>query len=353
LDLGVRNNADDTRRATRLLRWYPPVWRERYGEEFIDHLEQEFADRPVDLKRSINVAYKGVVARVADVGLASVTEGREDRTRAALGTSFALCALAAIVALNFWSRAMGLWSARTYHPIPVSATAGTLTVATAILVVVLVAMVLTIIYFAVRQLVRGRARPLLWPSIFAVGSGALLYYSVRWLPRLLEGYSHLRQGGLRWTHLGSTIYAFSEITWMLTQRWVDLWGQGGTSTPDLQDFVNDLVPLATLVFGVSIALLVRRVELPRFNARLGQAIVALLGSLIAVFVLTYLVWLTAGGPMGTDYFVPEGTQAGVIYLIFLGLIAALVVRSGLVVRGSETRQQRNHMEIRETKSDPT
>jgi hypothetical protein len=335
----VNIDFDDTRRAKRLLRWYPIAWRERYGEEFLDHLEQELAERPHDRGRSINIAYKGLVARVGDVGLSSSTVGSEDRTRAALGTSFALSALAAIITLNFWSRAMGLWSARRYHPIPVSATAGILTVATAFLVVVLMVMVMTVIIFALRQVVRGRARPLLWPSIFAVVSGALLLYSVRWLPRMLGRYSHMFQGALRWTHLGSTIYAFAQITWELTQRWVQLWGQGSTGTPTAMIAVNDLVPFALLVFGVAIALLMRRVELPRISARFGLAIVVLLGALIGVFVLTYLVWLTAGGPMGTHYFVPEGSLAGVIYLVFLALIAVLIGRSGLLARRFERTPQ--------------
>jgi hypothetical protein len=339
MDTGVNIDFDDTRRATRLLRWYPVAWRERYGEEFLDHLEQEFAERPHDRRRSVNVAYKGLVARVADVGLSSSTVGTEDRTRAALGTSFVLSVLASIITLNFWSRAMGLWSARKFHPIPVSATAGILTVATAFLMVVLIAMVVTVILYALRQAVHGRARPLLWPSIFAVVSGALLLYSVRWLPRMLERYSHMFQGGVRWTHLGSTIYAFSQITWVLTQQWVQLWGQASTSTPTAMIVVNDLVPVALLVFGVSIASLVRRVELPRISARLGMATVALLGALIGVFVLTYLVWLTAGGPMGTHYFVPEGSLAGVIYLIFLALIAILIGRSGLLARRFERTPQ--------------
>jgi len=339
MDTGVNIDYDDSRRAKRLLRWYPSAWRERYGEEFLDHLEQEFAERPHDRGRSINIAYKGLVTRVADAGLSSSTMGTEERGRSALGTSFVLSTLAAIITLNFWSRAMGLWSARKYHPIPVSATAGILTVATAFLMMVLIAMVVTVIIFAVRQVVHGRARPLLWPSIFAVVSGALLLYSARWLPRMLEGYSHMRQGGLRWTHLGSTIYAFSQITWELTQRWDQLWGQGSIGTPTAMIVVNDLVPVALLVFGVSIALLVRRIELPRISARLGLATVTLLGALIGVFVLTYLVWLMAGGPMGTHYFVPEGSLAGVIYLIFLALIALLISRSGLLARRFERTPQ--------------
>lgn len=38
MDSDVKSNLDDTRRALRLLRWYPTAWRERYGEEFVDHL---------------------------------------------------------------------------------------------------------------------------------------------------------------------------------------------------------------------------------------------------------------------------------------------------------------------------
>jgi hypothetical protein len=172
-------------------------------------LEQEFTDRPVDMRRTVNIAYKGLVARVGDVGLSNAEVGAEGQTRAAVGTTFALSALAAFIALDFWSRAMLLWSSRTYPPIPVSATTGILTVATGIMLVLLVAIVLTVAVSVVRQIVQGRARPLVGPSIFAVSSGAFLLYAARWLPTMLVQYDHLRQGGVRWTHPGSTIYALA------------------------------------------------------------------------------------------------------------------------------------------------
>lgn len=328
----MSSDLDATRRAVRLLRWYPPAWRARYGDEFVDHLDQEFIERPHDLKRTVNIAYKGLVARIGDVGLANATVSGEGQTRAAIGTSFVLSALMAVLALNFWSLAMLRWSSRTYHPIPVSATTGILTAATALLMVVLLAIVLTVAFCVVRQIVRGHARSLVVPSILAAVSGALLLYAVRWLPRMLVQYGQLREGGVRWTHLGPTIYAFAQITWEFTQSWVNLWNPGSSGNGTVYNVVNDLVPLAVLVFGVAIALLVRRVELPRFSERLGSATVAFLCPLTGVFFVAYVVWLDVGGPSGSHYFVPEGPWLGVTYLVFLALVTVLVGWSGLLAR---------------------
>jgi len=44
--------------------------------------------------------------------------------------------------------------------------------------------------------------------------------------------------------------------------------------------VNDLLPIAILVLGIAIAVLLRRVEFPLISERIGSAIVALLGVLL-------------------------------------------------------------------------
>jgi len=51
-------------RARGFLRWYPPTWRERYGEEFVAHLESEIAETPYSLRRSVDVAFHGVLTRL-------------------------------------------------------------------------------------------------------------------------------------------------------------------------------------------------------------------------------------------------------------------------------------------------
>jgi hypothetical protein len=53
----------EARRATRYLRWYPRAWRDRYGEEFVAHLEAELEERPISVTRSLNIALHGVTTR--------------------------------------------------------------------------------------------------------------------------------------------------------------------------------------------------------------------------------------------------------------------------------------------------
>ena len=343
----MRRKLDDEGRAMRLLRWYPPAWRERYGEEFVDHLEQEFTDRPMDYRRSVNIACKGLVARVGDIGLSNSGVNPGGQTRAALGTSFALIALMVVIMLDFWSRAMGAWSSRKYHPIPVSATTGILTGAMAFLLLVLAAVVIVVVMCVARQILRGRAGRLVGPSVLAVASGAFLLYVARFFPRMLDAYIRGAHGfqGMRLSHPGQIIANLAQITWEFTQRWVAPWNQGIPGISTIQTVVDDCVPLAMFAFGVAIALLIRRVEIPRVSARLVFPATALLSTFSAVFFVAYLAWSAFGGPSNYEYFFPESPWLGVVYLILLALVPLLVVRSGLLARRSQPRRQRNHIEI--------
>jgi hypothetical protein len=57
-------------RARRLLRWYPRPWRDRYGEEFTELLISDIRERPHSTRRALDVARGGMLARLADAGLA-------------------------------------------------------------------------------------------------------------------------------------------------------------------------------------------------------------------------------------------------------------------------------------------
>ena len=54
-----------TRRAQGYLRWYPQAWRERYGEEFVAHLEAELLERPVSVLRTVDIVGHGFLARLS------------------------------------------------------------------------------------------------------------------------------------------------------------------------------------------------------------------------------------------------------------------------------------------------
>jgi hypothetical protein len=348
MELRVSSELNNARRAKRLLLWYPRSWRERCGEEFVDHLEQEFADRPVDLRRSFNIAQKGLVARVGDIGLASSGGNFGGQTRAALGTSLAFIALMVVIMLDMWSRAMLAWSGRRYHPIPVSATTGVLTAAMGLLVLILAIVVLAVVVLVARQILRGRARHLVGPSILAVASGGFLLYEGRILPRLLSPYIHHTDGlhGMSLSQPGTVITNLAQVTWELTQRWVAPWGLGGPiGQSSIQTTVDDCIPLAMLIFGIALALLIRRVEFPQVIERFVFSTVALLGALTGAFFVAYIAWSAVGGPSDDEYFFPEARWLGIVYLVLLAIIPLLVIRSGVLARRQEFSQRRNHIEI--------
>jgi hypothetical protein len=85
---------DPARRARRLLRWYPPLWRARYGEEFAELLIADLAERPRSWRRTADVARAGLLARLAGAGLAThplevLHAFGVDHTRALTGMSLA------------------------------------------------------------------------------------------------------------------------------------------------------------------------------------------------------------------------------------------------------------------------
>jgi hypothetical protein len=332
METGMNAKFDDTRRAFRLLRWYPAAWRDRYGEEFVDHMEQELAERPVHLRRTINIAYKGFVARIADVGLSNTTMSAEGRVRVAAGTGFVLAVPAAILMLNFWSRAMGLWNSFHRATVPDSVATGILTVVMGLLVLVLASMVLTVAICVVRQFFHGRARGLLGPSTLALSSGAFLYFAAHHFPALIMQYVHGTHGfkGVRLSHPGQVIKALAQVTWEVTQNWVSIWSQNIQGPGKVQVIVDDLLPLALLSFGVAFALLVRRVELPHISERLARSIVVLLGALTGTFLVTYVVWSVIGGLSGAETFFPESPWLGIAYLVYLALVVVLVARCRLL-----------------------
>jgi hypothetical protein len=348
----MKHTHDGTRRARRFLRWYPPSWRDRYEEEFVDHLEQEFEDRPKNLGRSINVVRKGVVARLGDIGLFDSLATSRDHSRAALGTGVALAALMVVVMVDFWSRAMLVWSGRKYHPIPVSATTGTLTVVVALTLLVLVAIMSVVVTCVVRQITRGRARPLLVPSMVAVVTGAFLLYEARVFWRLLSPYLHGagRFQGMSLSRPGQLLANMAQVVWETTQRWVDFWNPSYSPISRIQYAMNDSFPLVMFVFGIAIAMLIRRTEFPQRITRLVFPTVVLLGGLSGVYFVAYLGWNLFGGPSDYDFFWRD-KWLGIVYLVLLGLVPLLVIRSGLLARKRQPRQRLNHIEILDLKSD--
>jgi hypothetical protein len=76
--------------VTGLLRWYPPAWRERYGDELVALMEDDLGGRRPTVGFRLSVAVGGVRERAHGAGLLGDTLPRAERARSA--SLLVLCA---------------------------------------------------------------------------------------------------------------------------------------------------------------------------------------------------------------------------------------------------------------------
>jgi len=78
-----------------LLRWYPPRWQERYGDEFDALMEDTLGERPPTPRLRLAVALAGLRERGRESGIVGDSTPPADRAR--VGSLLVLCAWAAFV----------------------------------------------------------------------------------------------------------------------------------------------------------------------------------------------------------------------------------------------------------------
>ena len=183
----------------RLIRWYPPRWRARYGDEMTALLEDRYAAAAdVPLRDRIGLARAGMAERARDAGLVGPGQGAADRLRT--GSVLVLCGWALLLAAGAifgkftdnWlvgTRKADPWVASTsYHAVVVAGASGCLLVLVAALVV---------LPAFVRLVRQGGWDTVRRPVCRALVSGAvalvLVGATVAWAHHLSQ---HDRNGGL-------------------------------------------------------------------------------------------------------------------------------------------------------------
>ena len=278
---GTPNGA---RRAARLARWYPLIWRERYGVEFVELLEQEISEQPRNLRRSVNIAYRGSVARCRELGLSSSTLNPSDQPRAALATVFVTSAIFGALALNFWSIAMLSWNSYWTAPSSLVATAltGILTVLACVVVALVVVTFFTLLWTAGRRIVKGHAKGLVTSLSLIVSSVILIVIATLNVLRYV-----VARGGIDWNQPGQAIkqlagIAGSEVT---TINWI--WMSPRESLTLSSNVFDGLIPVALLVLVISVGVLIRRTNLSVTAQRSGRIATLVLVSAMALFVIAF------------------------------------------------------------------
>jgi hypothetical protein len=333
--------------AARLLRWYPAAWRDRYGEEFAELLTADIQERPRSMSRTLDVARGGIVARLADMGLAgfplatggeaaTAAEGetapdRHRQVRASLGTlgaALAVClafgaAMQSQLTIAWEWSTTGVPSAADPDPPFIPVVGGFATLVTsasmaAIAVLGIIAVIPVIVTVAVR-LAAGAGRRLALPAaVFAVAVAVLVVggrqFENGWVGT--GGHDGLIPGGV------------AAFEWA-TSLWVSAyWAHPGAlaAFPLAERAWMAATPVALAAAALAAATVVRRAGLSTrvlaFEARVATAACAVM----AVLLVGLACWLATGGE-GAPLFHPGLIDVAATAALALALAAAITARA--------------------------
>jgi hypothetical protein len=284
--------SDADRRAARLLRWYPPAWRARYGEEFTELLIAEFAERPRSWRRAADVARGGLLARLTGAGLTSHELAPSEQVRAGLAT--AVCSLAAFLAFG-----IAMWSQLTvgWEWAPPSATATrvgmvAMSAAALLLAVLVVLAVAPLAVAAARAVARGQARRLRGPLLLAVAGAVVLAIGSHHFQNAWPG-----TGGHSWAQQGLVPGGVAAFSWAATLSVSSYWAHPAALSAfpaaEIAWMAVSPVALTALVAGVTGTM--RRLDWPPRLLRYEAWLVSAAAVGMTVFLAGGCCWVLAGG----------------------------------------------------------
>ena len=316
-----------TRRAERLLKLYPQIWRERYGAEFVDLMEQSIADRPHDAKRTTNIIFKSLKVRLSDLGFAGPNLDNANASRSALSTTTVLATVFAVFALFYWSCTMVSWNSnpKVATSVSVSLWTGAITVSTFILTLTLFGVGIIFLFRALKSTFLRRDKKFRWSLIAVFASSILILNGVHQYIRFT-----IARGGIQWFQFGQALKQVAGATQWVTQSviWGPSWTGGSTFSEGL---LHISTTVAVVVLAFSVAKLIRQSEFSMTATRAGVRATKLLSTAMFLFLFSCAGWELAGG-YNNSWMAPftqmEKSLFFVIaFIALLGLMTSLRVRN--------------------------
>ena len=314
-----------SRRVERLLRWYPVSWRSRYGDEFAALLTDDVAERPRSLRRTVDVAASGVVARLNMSGLTARTLDPGDQVRASLASLG--CALAAFLVLGvaMWAQlAIGWqWS----RPDTTGTSVGMVAMSATMLVfgILVVLAAVPIASEVIGRFVRRESRGLVRPTVLVLAGAVVLTTGARHFGNGWPG-----TGGHPWAHQGLVPGGVAAFAWASTLSVTSYWAHPGAllSFPAQELTWMAVSPVAMACLVVGSVKTVRRLDLPPRALAFERWLANLAVLAMTAFLIGSIFWLVDGGPGPRNLF-----HAGAIDLVGLVVMAgALIVSHQAVFR---------------------
>jgi hypothetical protein len=319
------------RRAARLLRCYPTIWRDRYGEEFTALLLAAFADQPRSWRRTVDVARSGVLARLTNLGLTSQALEPSAQIQASVATLGCVVSLFLAFAIAIWSQlAIGWqWSRPDTQPTTVAMFA--MSAVMLIFLVLGLLAALPIMWAVLTRILRGQAARLRGPSLlFLLGSVALVVGSLHFAQHGWPG-----AGGHPWVGRGLVSGAVGSVAWAATLSISAYWAHPVAllSFPASEVVWMAVSPIAIICTVVGATKSVRRLELSprllRYEARLGSAAAA---AMIA-FLAAACLWIIDGGAGPRNLF-----RTGAIDIVGLLVMSIAFAAAHVAMRNARAAQ---------------
>jgi len=284
------------------LKWYPRIWRDRYGADFELFLQDRYGEESLPMSAQLSMARSGTVERLRSGGIVGCTVDPDTRVRGA--SLLVLCAWGVfIVAGSAFAKYTEHWSLATPqvdHWLPAAAMGAVQVAAAAGMLIVVVAALISLP--ALVELVRSDGWSELWPLVRPVVlsvtvAGAVSIGIVAWKD-----------------HLGPT-----------------------TDTPSglrIAGVLAGLVVIGALVVtcGTLLAIVYRLRFTPRVTRILGLLAVVMAAALVVIFAGALTWWISTAlhAPWFFGSLVPRSPATPApLAMIVLGLM----MLSGLVLAG--------------------
>jgi hypothetical protein len=312
---------DAGRRAGRLLAWYPKSWRARYGDEFSELLTAELSEQPWSWRRTANVAWSGVFARLTSAGLTGHRLALLDQVRASLASLAAAVAVFLVFGTAMWSQLTIGWQWAEPDTIGTSAAMVTMSAVLLVFVVLATLAVAPLAWSVFRRIGARSGEGLVRPTLLVGAGVALLIVGARHFGNGWPG-----TGGHHWTHQGLVPGGVAAFLWAMTLSITSYWAHPGAllsfPAPELAWMV--VSPVALVGAAIGATTIIRRLDMsPRLLRYEGR-----LGSMAAGATAAYLVaswcWIVDGGSGPRNLY-----HAGAIDIVGLAL---MTVAAGIALR---------------------
>jgi hypothetical protein len=320
------------RRAARLMRWYPPAWRARYGDEFTELLLAEFTERPKSWRRAADIARGGLLARLTGAGLTSHELEPPEQVRAGLAT--AVCSLAAFLAFGIamWAQLTVGWE--WAQPSATSTRVGMVAMsAAALLLTVLVVLAVPPLAMAVVcGIVRGQARRLRGPVLLAVAGAVVLAVGSHHFQNAWPG-----TGGHSWAHQGLVPGGVAAFSWAATLSVSSYWAHPAAlaAFPAAEVAWMVVSPLALVALVAGVAGIMRRLDWSPRLLRYEAWLVGAAAAGMAVFLAGGCCWVLAEGSRpGLFHAGAIDVASLAVMLLALSLVRRSIGRAWKSVQGA-------------------